>query len=112
MLYIFLSVGMMSTVIPLGYFGSIIIQATSQCSASTATDWLIIVGTAALAEIVFIVSWAILLDLRIKLEDGQAIVEKQIEKSASVKSEKIEKDIEGEIIVKENDQKLPLLEKG
>ena len=50
--------------------------------------------------------------MRIKLEDGQGVIENKTEKKESVKGEKIEKDIEGEVIVKVNDQKEPLLEKG
>lgn len=46
-----------------------------------------------MAEILFIVCWAILLDMRIKLEEGQAVMEKKTEKKESVKDEKIEKDI-------------------
>jgi hypothetical protein len=68
--YCSLVLGMMGAIVPMGYFISIILEVTKKCDLSINLYWLIITGTAALAEILSSINIGILLNLNSKLDEA------------------------------------------
>lgn len=100
--YILLSLCLITTMVPLAYYASLVIEASNKCLSSLNINWLIVAILTAIAEIMFVVCLVIVVRMRVLMDDSKPEEEEKKGSTKDKNDDKVANPIEGEVLNKEN----------